>query len=83
MADIFSDSGYSIYVLLFFSFNNNHVCVFFLLWLTSYYVIHCLLFAILWVGGVDVYNSPAAKGYDCAFCDKSTKIDTLVVIYIN
>ena len=35
------------------------VCVFFLLWLTSYnYVIHayCVLFAILWVDGVDVYN---------------------------
>ena len=25
--------------------------------------------------------SPAAKGYDCAFCDKSTKIGTLVVLY--
>ena len=24
-------------------------------------------------------NSTAAKGYDCAFCDKSTKIGTLVV----
>ena len=27
-------------------------------------------------------NSTAAKGYDCAFCDKSTKIGTLVVLYI-
>ena len=27
-------------------------------------------------------SSPAAKGYDCAFCDKSTKIGTLVVLYI-
>ena len=26
--------------------------------------------------------STAAKGYDCAFCDKSTKIGTLVVLYI-
>ena len=26
--------------------------------------------------------SPAAKGYDCAFCDKSTNIGTLVVLYI-
>ena len=24
--------------------------------------------------------STAAKGYDCAFCDKSTKIGTLVVL---
>ena len=33
-------------------------CVFFLLWLTSYYVIHayCVLCAVLWIGGVDVYN---------------------------
>ena len=31
-------------------------CVFFLLWLTSYYVIHayCVVCAVLWVGGVDV-----------------------------
>ena len=27
-------------------------------------------------------NSTATKGYDCAFCDKSTKIGTLVVLYI-
>ena len=26
-------------------------------------------------------NSTAAKGYDCAVCDKSTKIGTLVVLY--
>ena len=26
--------------------------------------------------------STAAKGYDCAFCDKSTKIGTHVVLYI-
>ena len=26
--------------------------------------------------------STAAKGYDCAFCDKSTKIGSLVVLYI-
>ena len=33
-------------------------CVFFLLWLTSYYAIlaYCVLCAIIWVGGVDVYN---------------------------
>ena len=33
-------------------------CVLFLLWLTSYYVIHayCVLCAVLWVGGEDVYN---------------------------
>ena len=30
-----------------------------------------------------VVNSTAAKGYDCAFCDKSTKIGTLVVLYIK
>ena len=29
-----------------------------------------------------IINSTAAKGYDCAFCDKSTKIGTLVVLYI-
>ena len=31
---------------------------FYCLWLTSYYVIHayCVLDAVLWVGGVDVYN---------------------------
>ena len=29
-----------------------------------------------------IHYSTAAKGYDCAFCDKSTKIDTLVVLYI-
>ena len=28
------------------------------------------------------HNSTAAKGYDCALCDKSTTIGTLVVIYI-
>ena len=28
------------------------------------------------------HSSTAAKGYDCAFCDKSTKIGTLVVLYI-
>ena len=27
-------------------------------------------------------TSTATKGYDCAFCDKSTKIGTLVVVYI-
>ena len=27
-------------------------------------------------------TSTAAKGYDCAFCDKSTKIGTLVVLNI-
>ena len=27
-------------------------------------------------------NSTAAKGYDCAFCDKSTNIGKLVVLYI-
>ena len=27
-------------------------------------------------------RSTAAKGYDCAFCDKSTKMGTLVVLYI-
>ena len=34
------------------------ICVFFLLWLTSYCVIlaSCVLCAVLWVGGVDVYN---------------------------
>ena len=34
------------------------ICVFFLLWLTSYYVIlaYCVLCAVLWVGGVGVYN---------------------------
>ena len=33
-------------------------CVFFLLGLTSYYVIHayCVLCAVLWVCGVDVHN---------------------------
>ena len=30
----------------------------------------------------NAYISPAAKGYDCAFCDKSTKIGTLLVLYI-
>ena len=30
-----------------------------------------------------VSYSTAAKGYDCAFCDKSTKIGTLVVLYQN
>ena len=46
VAEIFNDSCYSIYFL----------CVFFLLWLTSYYVIlaFCVLCAVLWVGGVDV-----------------------------
>ena len=29
----------------------------------------------------NVAYSTAAKGYDCAFCDKSTKIGTLVVLY--
>ena len=29
-----------------------------------------------------MYTSTAAKGYDCAFCDKSTKIGSLVVLYI-
>ena len=31
---------------------------FFLLWLTSYYAIlaYCVLCAVIWVGGVDVYN---------------------------
>ena len=33
-----------------------------------------------WVGPSP--SSPAAKGYDCAFCDKSTKFDTLVALYI-
>ena len=36
--------------------------------------------------GRNAYNlfviSTAAKGYDCAFCDKSTKIGSLVVLYI-
>ena len=34
------------------------ICVFFLLWLTSYYVIlaYCVLCTVLWVVGVDVYN---------------------------
>ena len=34
------------------------LCVLFLLWLTSYYVIlvYCVLCAVIWVGGVDVYN---------------------------
>ena len=32
--------------------------------------------------GGDGTDSTAAKGYDCAFCDKSTKIGTLVVLYI-
>ena len=34
------------------------ICVFFLSWLTSYCVIltYCVLCAVLWVGGVDVYN---------------------------
>ena len=27
--------------------------------------------------------STAAKGYDCAFCDKSTNIGTLVVLHIK
>ena len=33
-------------------------CAFFLLWLTSYYAIlaYCVLCAVIWVGGVDVYN---------------------------
>ena len=61
VAEIFSDSFYSIYLLLFFRLNNNHdVCisVFLLLWLTSYYAIlaYCVLCAIIWVGGVDVCN---------------------------
>ena len=30
----------------------------------------------------EFHYSTAAKGYDCAFCDKSTKIGTLVVLYI-
>ena len=34
------------------------------------------------VRGATGNNSTAAKGYDCAFCDKSTKIGTLVVLYI-
>ena len=52
VAEIFSDSFYSIY----FRFNNNHdVCIpfvmaNFILWYT------CLLCAIIWVGGVDVCN---------------------------
>ena len=29
-----------------------------------------------------LHYSTAAKGYDCAFCDKSTNIGTLVVLYI-
>ena len=31
---------------------------------------------------VRAHYSTAAKGYDCAICDKSTKIGTLVVLYI-
>ena len=31
---------------------------------------------------VNASSSTAAKGYDCAFCDKSTKIGTLVDLYI-
>ena len=30
----------------------------------------------------EIVYSTAAKGYDCACCDKSTKIGTLVVVYI-
>ena len=48
---------------LFISFYFFHLiiimtCAFFLLWLTSYYAIlaYCVLCAVVWVGGVDVYN---------------------------
>ena len=35
-----------------------------------------------WLINNEAPYSTAAKGYDCAFCDKSTKIGTLVVLYI-
>ena len=48
---------------LFISFYFCHLiiimtCAFFLLLLTSYYAIlaYCVLYAVIWVGGVDVYN---------------------------
>ena len=52
-----------ILVTLFISFYFFHLiliilCVLFLLWLTSYYgiLVYCVLCAVIWVGGVDVYN---------------------------
>ena len=39
VAEIFSGSFYSIYLILFFRFNNNHDVCIPLLWLTSYYAI--------------------------------------------
>ena len=58
VADIFSDFGYSTYFLLFFLVIIIFFFVLFLLWLTSYYVVHayCVMCTMIWVGGVDVYN---------------------------
>ena len=60
-------------VTLFISFYFFHLiiimtCVFFYLWLTSYYAIlaYCVLCAVIWVGGVDVYNVDSPL-FVCAF----------------
>ena len=55
---MFSDSGYSIDFLLsmFFLLIIIMFSVFFLLRLTSYFVIHAYCVLLLWVGGMDVYN---------------------------
>ena len=76
VAEIFSDYFYSIYLLLFFRFNNNHdMCIPFL-WLTSYYAIlaYCVLCAIIWVGGVDVCN------VDCPLFVCACFVDTPVCV---
>ena len=56
VAEIFSDSFYSIYSLLFFRFNNNHdVCIPFVM--ANFILCYtCLLCTIICVGGIDVCN---------------------------
>ena len=60
VAEIFSDSGYSIYFLLVFPFNNNHVlCILFVMvnFLLCDTCLLCTVYDSLQrVGGVDVYN---------------------------
>ena len=60
VADIFSDSGYSIYLFLCFRFNNNHIlwCIHFVMFsfLLSDTCLLCTVCAVLWVGGLDVHT---------------------------
>ena len=79
VAEISSDSFYSMNLLLFFRFNNNHdVCIPFVManFILCYrgLLAYCVLCAIIWVGGVDVCN------VDCPWSVCACFVDTAVCV---